>query len=72
MFPNTATILGWHYCNHTAPVFEEDLLSFEHEILQEQGFGSGKIKAVRSKVFVHRSTEEPQEVLDWVPVILTS
>ena len=72
MFPNTATILGWHYCNHTAPVFEEDLLSFEHEILQEQGFGSGKIKAVRSKVFVHRGTKEPQEVLDWVPVILTS
>jgi acyl dehydratase len=72
IFRNTATVLGWHLCNHTGPVFEGDLLSFDHEILEKQKFASGNITAVRSRVFVHRNNEEPKEVLDWIPVILTS
>ena len=72
VFTNTATILGWHLCNHTGPVFEEDLLSFQHEVLSKQEYASGNIIAVRSRVFAHRDNEEPQEVLEWVPIILTS
>ena len=72
IFRNTATVLGWHHCNHTGPVFEGDLLSFDHEILEKQKFASGNTIAVRSRVFVHRNDEEPKEVLDWIPVILTS
>ena len=72
IFTNTATILGWHTCNHTGPVFEEDLLSFEHEVIDKQEYASGNIIAVRSRVFVHRDSEEPQEVLEWIPIILTS
>ena len=72
IFTNTATILGWHTCNHTGPVFEEDLLSFEHEVIDKQEYASGNIIAVRSRVFVHRDNEEPQEVLEWIPIILTS
>ncbi|HJM27711.1 MAG: hypothetical protein QF596_07580 [Acidimicrobiales bacterium] len=71
VFPNTATVLGWHMCDHTGPVFEGDLLSFEHRILDENQFGSGNITAIRSQVYVHRENEEPKEVLDWVPVTLT-
>ncbi len=72
IFTNTATILGWHTCNHIGPVFEEDLLSFEHEVIDKQEYASGNIIAVRSRVFVHRDNEEPQEVLEWIPIILTS
>jgi len=72
IFKNTATILGWHLCNHTGPVFEEDLLSFQHEVIDKQEYASGNIIAVRSRVFVHRDNEEPQEVLEWIPIILTS
>ena len=72
VFTNTATILGWHLCNHTGPVFEEDLLSFQHEVIDKQEYASGNIIAVRSRVFVHRDNEEPQEVLEWIPIILTS
>tara|TARA_B100000700_G_scaffold277852_1_gene325527 strand:- start:4970 stop:5944 length:975 start_codon:yes stop_codon:yes gene_type:complete len=72
IFKNTATILGWHLCNHTGPVFEEDLLSFQHEVIDKQEYASGNIIAVRSRVFVHRDNEKPQEVLEWIPIILTS
>ena len=72
VFTNTATILGWHLCNHTGPVFEGDLLSFQHEVVDTQSYGSGNISAVCSRVFVHRDNEEPQEVLEWIPIILTS
>ena len=71
IFPNMATILGWHTCDHTGPVFEGDLLSFEHEIIKEKQYGYGQIMAVRSRVYVHRDNENPKEVLDWIPVALT-
>ena len=69
IFPNTATILGWHMCDHVAPVFEGDLLSFEHKILEEKNYGNGKIKAIHSQVYVHRGNENPKHVLDWIPII---
>jgi len=71
IFPNMATILGWHTCDHTGPVFEGELLSFEHEIIKEKQYGNGRIMAVRSRVYVHRDNENPKEVLDWIPVALT-
>ena len=71
IFPNTATILGWHTCDHTGPVFEGDLLSFEHEIIKEKQYGKGQIRGVRSRVHAHRDNEKPKEVLDWVSISLT-
>ena len=71
IFPNTATILGWHTCDHTGPVFEGDLLSFEHEIINDKQYGNGQIRAVRSRVYVHREDEAPKEVLDWISISLT-
>ena len=71
IFPNTATILGWHTCDHTGPVFEGDLLSFEHEIIKEKQYGNGQIRAVRSRVYAHRGDEDPKEVLDWISISLT-
>jgi len=71
IFPNTATILGWHTCDHTGPVFEGDLLSFEHEIINDKEYGNGQIRAVRSRVYVHREDEATKEVLDWISISLT-
>lgn len=56
-------------CDHIAPVFEGDLLSFEHKILEEKNYGNGKIKAIHSQVYVHRGNENPKHVLDWIPII---
>tara|TARA_Y100000590_G_scaffold455613_1_gene604605 strand:- start:800 stop:1777 length:978 start_codon:yes stop_codon:yes gene_type:complete len=71
MFPGTATILGWHRCDHTGPVFEEDLLSFEHRVIQEEQYGTGRIRAIQVRVYAHRKNEEPKEVLDWIPITLS-
>ena len=69
IFPGVASIVGWHTCDHVGPVFEEDLLSFEHRPLEEIPTKNGRLVAVQVKAFAHRNNTEPTEVLDWVPVL---
>ena len=69
VFTGIASIVGWHTCDHVGPVFEDDLLSFQHSPLQEVSKGNGRFVAVQVKAFAHRNNAEPAEVLDWTPVL---
>jgi hypothetical protein len=67
-----ATVIGWQSCNHTAPVFEEDILSCTHTLVDEAEAGGGWCRAVHIDVFAHRDGAEPVKVLDWTPVVYTT
>jgi len=79
-----ATVVGWHSCNHTAPVFEEDILSCSHTLVDEMPIATrdsapeqsagplGTCRAVHIEVFAHRAETDAVKVLDWTPIILTT
>jgi len=71
MIPNIATIVGWHICDHLGPVFEGDLLSFQHKPVNEIILGNGRLVALEVKAFAHRKNSDPVEVLNWTPIIFT-
>ena len=59
--PALVTILGWHACDHTAPVFEGDTLRSRIEVERREPLpGGGGLLHLRS----HVSGEE-SDVLDW-------
>lgn len=67
-----ATVVGWHSCNHTAPVFEEDILSCSHTMVDQTRAESGWCRAVHIEVHAHRPDAEPVKVLDWTPVLYST
>ncbi len=67
-----ATVVGWHSCNHTAPVFENDILSCKHTLVDQVRVGAGWCRAVHIEVDAHRPGDEPVKVLDWTPIIYTT
>ena len=66
-----ATVVGWHSCSHTAPVFEDEILSCSHTLVDQLDVGGGSLRAVHIEVHSH-SGDEPVKVLDWTPVIYTT
>jgi acyl dehydratase len=59
--PALVTILGWHACDHTAPVFEGDTLRSRIELERREPLpGGGGLLHLRSRV-----SGEESEVLDW-------
>jgi acyl dehydratase len=67
--PNLVTIVGWHGCDHLAPVREGDTLrstlELEHAELLE---GGGGLVHLHSRVRADGrggSADGPQDVLDW-------
>ena len=70
-FPNLLTIVGWRHCNHTAPVFEGDVLRTEAKVVAKHptATGGGLVELAVS-VFAERGPEAPKperdvQVLDW-------
>lgn len=64
--PNLVTILGWHHCNHLAPVFEGDVLrSTVHLEGTEPLEGGGGLVTLRVEVQAQRSDGARDAVLDW-------
>ena len=63
----TATVVGWHACDHTAPAFEGDQVSFRHTLLDTAPAGRGRALAVQVEGFAHRS-DEPEKILDWTVI----
>jgi len=62
--PGIVTIVGWHSCDHLAPVREGDTLHSEVEVEGVQELGDGALAHLRSRVSASRGqTREP--VLDW-------
>ena len=62
-----ATVVGWHACDHTAPAFEGDQVSFCHTLLDTAPAGRGRAFAVQVEGFAHRS-DEPEKILDWTVI----
>ena len=70
MLPGMVTVLGWHSCDHTGPVFEGDTLSSQLEVGTSARLpGGGAALEVRSTVRAHRPDGD-HDVLDWSFVVL--
>ena len=65
LLPDTATFLGWQSCDHPAPVFENDVLSFRHTLLDEQPVAEGRLRAFRTEVEAELTNGSTETVLDW-------
>jgi acyl dehydratase len=63
--PNLVTIVGWHRCDHLAPVFEDDTLRSELELegIEPLDRGGGLVH-LHSRVRARRD-DESTDVLDW-------
>ncbi|WP_448624410.1 MaoC family dehydratase [Geodermatophilus sp. URMC 64] len=64
--PELVTVVGWHGCDHVAPVREGDTLSSSVSVTDVVGVDDGRLVHLRSRVQA-RSTagEAPRDVLDW-------
>lgn len=71
VMPTLATVVGWQSCNHTAPVFEDDIVSCRHTLLDELPVDGGMLRAIQVEVHAHRPDSEPVSVLDWIPIVYT-
>ena len=68
--PDLMTVLAWRSCDHLAPVFEDDLLSFDIVIdAVEQGRGF-RIADATVRATAHRGETASTPVLEWRPVLL--
>jgi acyl dehydratase len=66
VLPNLVTIIGWHHCNHLAPVFEGDVLrSTVHLEGTEALRGGGGLVTLRIEVSAQRTDGALDGVLDW-------
>jgi acyl dehydratase len=66
LLPNLVTIIGWHHCNHLAPVFEGDVLhSTVHLEETEPLDGGGGLVTLRVEVSAQRADDALDAVLDW-------
>lgn len=69
--PNLVTFVAWRSCDHTAPVFEGDILRSEFEIEAKHPLdGGGGLVDLRARVWAERGSDAPEPgqdvlVLDW-------
>jgi acyl dehydratase len=65
--PNLVTHVAWRSCDHTGPVFEEDILRTEVEVEAVHPLeGAHGLVDLRARVFATRRGEDAeQDVLDW-------
>lgn len=72
LLPNAATVIGWHSCDHTGPVFEDDVLSVQATLDDTHAVGNGRLMSLRVIVEANRGSDEVAiavPVLDWRPVL---
>ncbi len=68
--PNLVNILAWRGCEHTAPVFEGDILRSEVEVEAKYPLaGQGGLAGLHVVVHAERGPDEIK-VLDWRPICL--
>ncbi len=65
--PQIVTIVGWHSCEHLAPVYEGDTLYSELELERWEALEQGALVHLRSRVYAVREQDDRTEppVLDW-------
>jgi 2-methylfumaryl-CoA hydratase len=72
LLPNCATVIGWHSCDHTGPVFEDDVLAVRATLDDTHALRNGRLLSFRVIVDAIRGTDEvatATAVLDWHPVL---
>jgi len=71
LLPQLATVLGWAECSHTAPVFENDVLRFEHHLIDQRTALTGSVS--QFDTCATRTVDGVEEtVLRWSPIVLHS
>jgi acyl dehydratase len=63
--PNLVTIVGWHSCDHTGPVYEGDTLHSRLELERVRPLRDGALVHLRSTVRADRGDGTADPVLDW-------
>ncbi|GAA0571030.1 MaoC family dehydratase [Actinomadura livida] len=63
--PRIVTVVGWHGCDHLAPVREGDTLTSSVEVERTEALDSGGLVHLRSRVKASRPDAAPVDVLDW-------
>ncbi|MCQ3808938.1 MAG: acyl dehydratase [Acidimicrobiia bacterium] len=70
LLPTAATVVGWHLCDHTGPVFEDDVVDVAATLDAAQPVANGRLLAFTVMVQAERNGAEPIPVLDWRPIVL--
>ena len=70
LLPTAATVVGWHLCDHTGPVFEDDVVDVAATLDAVQPVANGRLLAFTVIVQAERNGAEPVPVLDWRPIVL--
>lgn len=69
MLPDLLTIVAWRSCDHLAPVYEDDLLTFRAHISAVETVRGFLLADVTCVATAHRNNTEPVDVLEWHPVL---
>ncbi len=70
LLPTAATVVGWHRCDHTGPVFEDDVVEVIATLDAGHPVANGRLLAFTVIVQAERDGNPPVPVLDWRPVVL--
>ena len=70
LLPTAATVVGWHLCDHTGPVFEDDVLDVWATLDAIHPVPNGRLLAFTVTVQAERDGADPVPVLDWRPIVL--
>lgn len=70
LLPTAATVVGWHLCDHTGPVFEDDVVDVAATLEATEPVANGRLLAFTVIVRAERSGADPVPVLDWRPIVL--
>jgi acyl dehydratase len=65
--PTLATIVAWRSCEHSAPVFEGDVLNTEVDVIatSRPQHADATLADLRATVHADRGSGPPEQVLDW-------
>ncbi|MEV5898405.1 hypothetical protein [Streptomyces sp. NPDC052127] len=72
LVPGLAAVVGWRSCDHLAPSFEDDLLSFDVTCEELLPVAGGALVAFRVRGQARRPDAEPADVIDFRPVALVA
>lgn len=70
LLPTAATVVGWHLCDHTGPVFEDDVVDVSATLDATEPVANGRLLAFTVIVRAERGGAGPVPVLDWRPIVL--
>lgn len=69
VLPGLATVVGWDGCDHLGPVFEGDLLSFRHLLVDQMELDSGRLMRIEVRA---RRVGDEDDLLLWTPIVVAA